>query len=344
MRRFLSIVLPSFLSVILLGGTLFWFVLPRMQDSLLAEKKQMTREMVNLGLSILAECELLERAGIISRNAAQAEALQRLKALRYGPENKDYFWILDFGPNMLMHPFREELENTNVHAFKDMSGKHIFQEMRRIAGEKGEGFVDYYWQWKDDPGRIVPKVSFIKVFGPWKWIIGTGLYIEDVKAEMRSLTGKLTLVSVLVLVMVSLLALYITLRGLSLERASRQAKLSLKESEEKFRGISANALDGIIMIDQQGKVSFWNQAAERIFGYFADEVLGEHGHLLLAPDVYHEKYHLAFEQFGRSGTGPVVGKTLELTARHKDGSDVPIELSVSTLSLRGKWHALGVVL
>ena len=122
-----------------------------------------------------------------------------------------------------------------------------------------------------------------------------------------------------------------------------QRTRELQESEEKFRSISSGALDGIAMIDSDGKVSFWNQAAERMFGYSSEELLGKSLHLMLTPRRYHDDYQKAFSAFQKSGAGEAVGKTLELTALRKDGSEFPVELSVSALRLQNQWHAVGII-
>ncbi|MBI4775438.1 MAG: PAS domain S-box protein [Deltaproteobacteria bacterium] len=126
-------------------------------------------------------------------------------------------------------------------------------------------------------------------------------------------------------------------------RERRSIECALRESEEKFRSISGGALDGIMMIDAEGKISFWNKAAEAMFGYSPEEALGRELHLLLAPEIYHESYYTAFSAFKETGEGPAVGKTLELSALKKNGEEFPVEISISSLKLRGKWHAVGVV-
>ncbi|MCB2145342.1 MAG: PAS domain S-box protein [Deltaproteobacteria bacterium] len=123
----------------------------------------------------------------------------------------------------------------------------------------------------------------------------------------------------------------------------RRNEIALRESEEKFRSISANALDGIIMIDPSGRVSFWNKAAEQIFGYHQDEILGKdlHGHL--APKEYQTQFRNAFSGFQRTGNGQVLGKTIEIQCVRKSGDIFPAELSLSPLKLNGQWHAVGIV-
>ncbi len=117
----------------------------------------------------------------------------------------------------------------------------------------------------------------------------------------------------------------------------------IKESEEKFRVIAASAQDAIIMMDNEGNVSYWNDAAERTFGYSSDEIIGKGLHTVLGPKRFHEAYQRAFPGFQVSGKGNAVGKIIELAAVRKDGTQFPIELSVSSVYLKGKWSAIGIV-
>ncbi|MBF0537568.1 MAG: PAS domain S-box protein [Nitrospirae bacterium] len=125
-------------------------------------------------------------------------------------------------------------------------------------------------------------------------------------------------------------------------RQRQQVETLLKESEEKFHTITMSAQDAIILIDDNGNVSFWNQAATRTFGYTADEVIGKNLHLLIAHREYREIIERNFPIFSGTGEGSVIDKTLELTANRKDGSVFPVELSVSSLKIGGRWHAVGI--
>jgi PAS domain S-box-containing protein len=122
-----------------------------------------------------------------------------------------------------------------------------------------------------------------------------------------------------------------------------KAKNDLKESEIKFRSITASAKDAIIMINGSGIVTYWNEAAERMFGHTSDDILGKDLHMILAPAEFSSIYKAAFPKFQKSGQGPIVGKTLELTGLNKNRIKFPIELSVSTLELNGEWNAIGIV-
>lgn len=117
----------------------------------------------------------------------------------------------------------------------------------------------------------------------------------------------------------------------------------LQESEEKFRTISITAADAIIVLDDEGKILEWNKAAEQMFGYSKTEAYKKELHSLLAPETYHDDYRKGFAQFRKSGSGSIVGKTVEISAIRKNGTEFPIEVSTSSMNIKGKWHAVGIV-
>lgn len=125
--------------------------------------------------------------------------------------------------------------------------------------------------------------------------------------------------------------------------ARKDAEEELRQSDEKFRCMTASAASGIIMIDSEGRITLWNDAAERIFGWTASEAHGRDVHELLAPPCYHEMYRKAFPEFRDTGRGTLVGKHLELVSLRRDGDEFPIQLSLSPVRLRGRWHALAII-
>ncbi|MGE5172746.1 MAG: PAS domain S-box protein [Betaproteobacteria bacterium] len=126
-------------------------------------------------------------------------------------------------------------------------------------------------------------------------------------------------------------------------RALGQALQSLQQSEARFRAIASTAADGIIVIDDHGNITFWNHAAEKMFGYTPGEAVGRELHTLIAPPAYHKPYRLGFERFIQTGIGPAIGNTLEFTAIRKNGTEFPIEVSTSAVELNGAWHAVGII-
>ncbi|MEI7635977.1 MAG: PAS domain S-box protein [Syntrophus sp. (in: bacteria)] len=123
----------------------------------------------------------------------------------------------------------------------------------------------------------------------------------------------------------------------------KQFEETLRESEDKFRKISMVAQDGIIMIDNDGMVTFWNPAAEHMFGFTGEEITGRSLHKAVSPGDYHAIIHEAFPRWQASGQGQAIGKVSELRAKKKDGSEITVELTLSSVMLKNKWHAVGIV-
>ena len=118
---------------------------------------------------------------------------------------------------------------------------------------------------------------------------------------------------------------------------------ALRKSVAQMRAITDSAQDAILMMDQNGLISFWNPAAESIFGYTGDEAIGKNLHQLIAPQRYHEAHHAAFARFQQTGQGNVIDSTLELKACHKNGHEISVELSLSSLHLQDCWHSVGII-
>jgi PAS domain S-box-containing protein len=122
----------------------------------------------------------------------------------------------------------------------------------------------------------------------------------------------------------------------------KEAEQALRDSEEKFRTISAFAKDAIIIMDDQGKVTYWNQSASRIFGFQKSEIMDKNLHLVLAPDRPKDFNRSEMLEFQKTGKSSVIGRTLEFTVKRKDGIYFPIELSLSAVKLKGRWNAIGI--
>jgi methyl-accepting chemotaxis protein len=152
-------------------------------STLLGEKKQKARNLIEVPYSVLAGQYRLEQEGKISRSEAQGRALEIIRGMRY--ETNNYFWINDEHPTMIMHPMKPELDGKDLTQFKDSSGKAMFVEFVSAAQQTPEGgYVSYLWP-KPGKDKPVDKLSFVKRFAPWGWVIGTGIYIDDVEDAWR---------------------------------------------------------------------------------------------------------------------------------------------------------------
>ncbi|HUL30125.1 MAG TPA: PAS domain S-box protein, partial [Thermodesulfobacteriota bacterium] len=118
---------------------------------------------------------------------------------------------------------------------------------------------------------------------------------------------------------------------------------ALKESEEKFRTISNTAADAILLMDDEGRINYWNSTAEKIFGYQSGEAIGKELHSFLAPARYREEFKKGFARFRQTGQGAAIGSTIEFFALRKDGTEFPMEVSTAAISLAGQWHAVGII-
>lgn len=123
----------------------------------------------------------------------------------------------------------------------------------------------------------------------------------------------------------------------------RRAEEAMLESKEKFHTITNTAVDAILLMDNEGKISYWNRSAERMFGYTSEEALGKELHTLLAPASYYDLYKKGFHTFKETGLGPAVGTTSEFLALRKDGTEFPIEVSTSAIQIKEQWNAVGVI-
>jgi len=199
-NRIWSIV-AIFIGTVVLGGIFNGMML---RDALWHEKELETRQQVESGFSILAHFYSLQERGQLSETAAQAAAIAAIKVMRYG--DREYFWLNDLGtpfPTMIMHPTMPELDGQVVDAQKFNSAislrvgndgpflathGNLFAAFVQVAGRGGQGYVTYYWSKPKAGGGATAesyrKLSYVKKFAPWGWLIGSGLYVDDVERAM----------------------------------------------------------------------------------------------------------------------------------------------------------------
>lgn len=231
------------------------------------KKREMIHALSEAAMSSLRYYAQLAESGSLSIDEAKNQAASLLRNLRYGPEGKDYFWINDTYPRMIMHPYRTEMEGKDVTETKDPAGKKLFQAFLEAVKESGGGYVNYHWQWQDDPTRIFSKISFVQEFRPWHWIVGTGVYVEDVRTQIARITERMTFIFLGILAVIALLSLYVVWQGASGEYHRRAMEESLRKSEIKYRLLAETARELILLFDADLKITYANSAWKRISGY-----------------------------------------------------------------------------
>ncbi|WP_080900034.1 methyl-accepting chemotaxis protein [Pseudomonas amygdali] len=202
-RRLWLILVVSVLMLFVLSATL----LRQLHNDLYQAKAEKTMHVVQTASGILSFYQGLEAAGGMTREAAQQQALKEIKSLRYS--QSDYFWINDLRPVMIMHPTNPKLEGQDISTIKDPDGFAVFNEMVTLVKAQGAGMVNYRWP-KPGASEPVKKTSYVQLFQPWGWILGSGVYVDDVAAEFKAqLWNAGIFIAGIVLVMVLLLVMIV---------------------------------------------------------------------------------------------------------------------------------------
>lgn len=263
----LRVAVPSAASLFLLFFVIFFIHFPSIKAGLLNHKRVAVKSLVETAWSILEKQYSLEKAGILTREEAQARAMNTISSLRYGPENKDYFWINDMKGVMLTHPYRADLVNRNIIDIEDVDGKQFIRAFVEVVDKQGGGYVEYMWQWKDDPGRVAPKLSYVKGFEAWDWVIGSGIYLDDVNAEAEEQVWDLAIVIFFVLGFIFILSLVSVWQG-------HRAGLHVRNSQEKLKAIFNQTYQFIGLLSLEGDVMEVNQTSLDFVGKLESDVLG----------------------------------------------------------------------
>ncbi|MFC1456779.1 methyl-accepting chemotaxis protein [Microvirga arabica] len=199
-----------------------------------------TQHVVESAYGILAHYEAEERAGRLTREAAQKAAADAIRVLRY--DTQEYFWINDMHPKMVMHPIKPELVGADLTENKDPTGLRLFVAFVDTVKESGAGFVPYLWP-KPGAQEPVGKISYVKGFKPWGWIIGSGVYTDDTAAKVWSTALKLLSGVAVIVLIIGVVATFI---GRSVTKpilALGQVMRSLAEGERQIDVPARNRSD-----------------------------------------------------------------------------------------------------
>ena len=282
----------------------------------------MISELTKSVCSLIEEYQQEAADGLIPEDSARTMAVERVRQIRYGDELKDYFWIIDNQPRMIMHPYRTELLGADLNNYKDPEGKLLFVEALKTVAENGEGFIDYMWQWKDDSTRIVPKLSFVQAFPQWEWVIGTGIYLEDVRLEIAVLTRRLLRVALLITLIISTIIIFIIRQSLGIENRRKRAVKELRLSREKYKSLVEASTEGTLMMVDDSFI-FSNIKFSDLSGYDPSEVR----HLATGT-----LFNLEWASLVSGFSDPKKSVSQETTLKCKDGSVKDVVISVSLIT------------
>ena len=203
-------------------------LLMQYRTNLMDNKGTQTQLLVESTFSLLTSYHERAVAGELSQEDAKARALEAISRLRYAGDN--YFWVNDYQARMIMHPIKPSLNGQDLSDFTDPAGQRLFSEMVKVVTSNGEGFVPYMWPkpGADDP---VEKISFVKGFEPWKLIVGSGVYVDDVEVEFYEVTSGLVLFILVITILIVVVSYYIA-RSISVPiRATTDAMNNIAKGE-----------------------------------------------------------------------------------------------------------------
>ncbi len=205
-----KICLLSGLIILAFSLTLCW-AYSRMKDNLYRDKEEGVQQVVQSAWGVIDHYAQLAQKGEMPLAQAQQEAKEALRHMRFGDDG--YFWINDLTPTMVMHPMKPALEGKDLSGIRDPNGKTIFVAFAKVAKAKGAGFVNYEWP-KPGFSKPVPKVSFVKLVPQWGWVVGAGVYLNDIAAQLSQIFYWMMGVGAAV-ILLSLLLVFWVARGIS---------------------------------------------------------------------------------------------------------------------------------
>jgi len=183
---------------------LFVYILPQVEENILNEKRTQLLYLTEVVYNQLKEYKQRAEKGEFTEDEAKERAKERIRHFHYDKNN--YFWVHDLNYVMIVHP---KLEGKNIANLRDVKGKKFIIEMNNIVEKNGEGFVNYWWI-KPNDSKEYPKLSYVKIFKEWGWIIGTGIYIDDVEESIGILRNKIYFGVILLIIIIFVVSYYMT--------------------------------------------------------------------------------------------------------------------------------------
>jgi len=185
------------------------YVLPQLRAQLHADRVRGLRQAVETAYGILREYEAQERSGALTREAAQRQAAALLQSLRYS--RVEYFWVNDLDTRLVMHPHLPKMVGQDMKGYRDVRGRPVFVDIVTLVRQHGEGSLGYEATRPGSPEPI-PKESYVKLFEPWGWVLGTGVYVEDIDREVSAVRQRILLAMGGALVLAALVGAYVSRR------------------------------------------------------------------------------------------------------------------------------------
>lgn len=194
--KLLIIVLTSLIGITSIGV----FGSITISDTLYKDRQESLKHVIETSVSVVKSYYQLSQTGEVTEEDAKASALRALEAIRYN--GSDYLWVNDLDTVVLMHPVAPQFVGKAQDQFKDSYGRYLYREVVDIAKKNGKGSISYHWP-KPGSDEPIEKVSYVELFKPWGWVVGTGLYVDDVREAQQAHIVKTIGASALILLIIS---------------------------------------------------------------------------------------------------------------------------------------------
>lgn len=257
------IIALTFTTIILLVA-FFIFLKPLFDDTIDELIKSRTKATVEIGYKVINNYYNHFTEGLLSESDAKTLALESLRKMKYLGD--EYFWVNDYNHVMLMHPFTPEFEGQDLELYEDPYGVLLFKKFVEIVKKDGEGFAYYAWE-RPNEIQPIPKVSYVKGFEEWNWIVGSGTYIDDINLIKKKIFFGILTIFVLLLASILFTMIYLANR--------KQIELILRESEENLRITLDSIGDGVIATDINGNITRINPIAQVLTGWSLEDAQGK---------------------------------------------------------------------
>lgn len=199
-----KIILLNLLLLIFFMGTMFLYVLPSISEAIEARTVDKLKNIVEASDNYIRYYYDQYKKGVLSESQAKEQAMEVIKNFSYGEDG--YIWINDYTPKMIMHPTDPQMDGKDMSDYEDPNGFRIFVAFADTVKAKGEGSVRYEWH-KPGSDKPQPKLSYVKGFEPWQWIVGTGIYVDDLEHEKAVFRDRIIIVTAILIVISVLLML-----------------------------------------------------------------------------------------------------------------------------------------
>lgn len=282
-------------SLLLVGHALY-----ALHHNLLDDRRQKVSQLVTTSYTLVDHYYQLSLQGM-SDQQAQQQAKQALRHLRYGEVG--YFWVNDLETRLLVHPTQPHLEGQLQSSYQDKLGRFIFQDFVDLVQQQQAGYLHYFWP---RPGQTNPveKLSYVVLFEPWGWVLGSGIYLDEMEAIFWKEAQIYALVFLLLLVFIS----YLVWNILRVDARAFQ-------SNKLMASVMEACAEAILVTDRSTRIVWANSAFQKLTGYAPNEVIGKKPGQIIASGkqdkAFYEQMWAQLEQ-GQHWSG-------ELVNRHRSG-------------------------